>query len=180
METGVFKSKASGWSFTESQTEQCAMDHGTPSVVLREAAVQDGVYFFELYRDLLRPYFEKTSGWDERFRRAAFRVGYPLTQCETIWLGCEARVGVLCVLPSTDGSIEIALLLIEPAFQQGGIGKYVLERVCADASRMRRPVRLSTFKLNEGAVRFYLRLGFTVVSEDEHYFHFRKDPGVYK
>jgi hypothetical protein len=57
-----------------SQTEQPGNDRGTPSVVLCEAAVQDGVYFFELYRDLLRPYFEKTLGWDERFRRAAFRI----------------------------------------------------------------------------------------------------------
>jgi ribosomal protein S18 acetylase RimI-like enzyme len=161
----------------DAQTKQSGKDPDGPHIVLREAAVQDGVYFFELYRDLLRPYFEKTLGWDERFRRAAFRISYPLTQCEAIWLGCEARVGVLCVLPSIDGSIEVALLLIERAFQQSGIGKYVLERVCVGASRTRRPVRLSTFKLNERAVRLYLHLGFTVVAEDEHFFHFRRDPG---
>jgi ribosomal protein S18 acetylase RimI-like enzyme len=73
--------------------------------------------------------------------------------------------------------MAVALLLIDPSFQRAGIGKHVLERGCVGASRTRRPVRLSTFKLNERAVRLYLHLGFTVVAEDEHFFHFRKDPG---
>jgi ribosomal protein S18 acetylase RimI-like enzyme len=80
------------------------------------------------------------------------------------------------LLPSTDGSIEVALLLIEPAFQNMGIGTDVLIQVCADASRADQAVRLSTFKLNVNAIRLYRRLGFKVVSEDDHYLHFRKDP----
>jgi hypothetical protein len=56
----------------DAQTKQSGKDPDRPPIALRAAAVQDGGYFFELYRDLLRPYFEKTLGWDERFRRAAF------------------------------------------------------------------------------------------------------------
>jgi ribosomal protein S18 acetylase RimI-like enzyme len=78
--------------------------------------------------------------------------------------------------PREDSAIEVALLLVDPAFQNTGIGKHVLLRVCDDASRAHLGVWLQTFKLNENARKFYLQLGFHIVGEDEHYFHFRRDP----
>jgi ribosomal protein S18 acetylase RimI-like enzyme len=136
---------------------------------------QDGEHFFDLYRRSLRSYFESTLGWDETFRRAAFRVSYPLAHCHRICLGDEqVFAGMLCLLPGADASIEVALLLIEPAFQNIGIGQSILTQVCMDARHANQSVRLATFKLNLGAARLYLRLGFEIVSEDDHYLHFRK------
>jgi ribosomal protein S18 acetylase RimI-like enzyme len=147
-----------------------------PRIALRPATVEDGSYSFGLYQDLLRPYFESTLGWDQRFRSAAFRVSYPLEALEIIGFDGQERAGVLCLLPSVDRSIEVALLLVEPALQGLGIGTRVLARVCSNALRADRAVRLSTFRLNQSAVRLYLRLGFAVIAEDEHYLHFSKDP----
>jgi ribosomal protein S18 acetylase RimI-like enzyme len=139
-------------------------------------APEDAEYFFDLYRRSLRVYFESTIGWDEAFRRAAFRLSYPLTHCQRLCVGDDqVCAGVLCLLPSSDGTIEVALLLIEPTFQNSGIGTNVLKQVCAQATRSDQTVRLSTFKLNVRATKLYRCLGFNDVGEDDYYLYFRKN-----
>jgi ribosomal protein S18 acetylase RimI-like enzyme len=135
---------------------------------------EDAERFFDLYRRSLRSYFESTLGWDETFRRAAFRVSYPLARCRRICIGDDqVFAGMLCLLPDTHASIEVALLLIEPSFQNIGIGQSILTQVCMDARHANQTVRLATFKLNLRAARLYHRLGFEVVGEDDHYLHFQ-------
>ncbi|KVU59661.1 hypothetical protein WK68_20305 [Burkholderia ubonensis] len=85
--------------------------------------------------------------------------------------------GVLFTHPNGENAIEIALLLIDPAFQCRGIGMQVLQQVCDLAADSRLDVRLQTFRLNEGASRFYQRHGFEIVDKDENYLFFRKRCG---
>ena len=146
-------------------------------VELQVAERRDGVAFFNLYRHSLRQYFAATSGWDDAFRQAAFRFSFPIARCRRITVGEDTRFGgVACTLPNSDGSLEIALLLIEPHLQSKGIGETVLEQLCMDAQVHHQTVRLSTFKLNVRAANLYHRLGFSVIAEDEHYWHFQLQP----
>jgi len=131
-------------------------------------------FFFGLYKNLLSQYFRQTLGWDDAFRRAAFRLSYPIDRCVAIVTESDALCGVLVTQPHDENAIEIALLLIDPAFQCKGIGMQVLQRVCDMASDSRLDVRLQTFRSNERASRFYLRHGFEIVDQDEHYLFFRK------
>ncbi|WP_175964525.1 GNAT family N-acetyltransferase [Burkholderia pyrrocinia] len=131
-------------------------------------------YFFGLYRGLLSGYFRQTLGWDDTFRRAAFRLSYPIDRCMAIVVESDDPCGVLVTQPHGDKAIEIALLLIDPAFQCKGIGMQVLQQVCDVASDSRLDVRLQTFRLNERASRFYRRHGFEIVDEDENYLFFCK------
>ncbi|WP_157649369.1 GNAT family N-acetyltransferase [Burkholderia ubonensis] len=131
-------------------------------------------YFFGLYKDLLSGYFRQTLGWDDAFRRTAFRLSYPIDRCMAIVTESDAPCGVLVTQPHDGNAIEIALLLIDPAFQCKGIGMQVLQRVCDRASGCRLDVHLQTFRSNKRASRFYLRHGFEVVDQDEHYLYFRK------
>ncbi|RQR48769.1 N-acetyltransferase [Burkholderia sp. Bp9126] len=131
-------------------------------------------YFFGLYRDLLGEYFRQTLGWDDAFRCAAFRLSYPIKRCMAIVVESEDPCGVLFTQPHGEDAIEVALLLIDPAFQGRGIGMQVLQQICNLASDSRLDVRLQTFRLNEGASRFYQRHGFEIIDEDENYLFFRK------
>lgn len=144
-------------------------------VELQVAERRDGTAFFNLYRHLLRQYFAVTIGWDDAFRQAAFRFSFPIAQCRRIAVGEDGRFGgVVCTLASSDGAQEVALLLVEPCLQSKGIGSAVLDHIYTNAQADNESVRLSTFKLNVRAISLYLRLGFSVIGEDEHYFHFQR------
>ncbi|WP_323069547.1 GNAT family N-acetyltransferase [Mycetohabitans endofungorum] len=146
-------------------------------VALRAATREEYGYFFHLYRDSLSGYFRQTLGWEDDFRRAAFRVSYPVARCQAIVVdGVSRAAGVLSTQVCEDGGVEVALLLVDPAFQSRQIGATLLHRVCDAAHRDGRAVKLQTFKLNERAARFYLRQGFQIVAEDEYYLHFRCVP----
>nr|WP_255779205.1 GNAT family N-acetyltransferase [Mycetohabitans sp. B5] len=148
-----------------------------PPVALRAATREDYRYFFHLYRDSLSGYFRQTLGWEDDFRRAAFRVSYPVVRCQAIVVdGVSRAAGVLSTQVCEDGGVEVALLLVDPAFQSRGIGAALLHRICDAAHREGRAVKLQTFKLNERAARFYLRQGFRIVAEDQYYQHFRRAP----
>ncbi|MCF7694719.1 GNAT family N-acetyltransferase [Mycetohabitans sp. B2] len=146
-------------------------------VALRAATREEYGYFFHLYRNALSGYFRQTLGWEDDFRRTAFRVSYPIARCQAIVVdGVSRAAGVLSTQVCEDGGVEVALLLVDPACQRRGIGTTLLHRVCDAAHREGRAVKLQTFKLNERAARFYLRQGFQIVTEDEYYLHFRRVP----
>ncbi|MGU7811574.1 GNAT family N-acetyltransferase [Burkholderia sp. AW49-1] len=131
-------------------------------------------YFFGLYKDMLSQYFRRTIGWDDAFRHAAFRLSYPIDRCMAIVTESDTPCGVLVTQPHDENAIDIALLLIDPAFQCQGIGMQVLRHVCEMASDSHLDVCLQTFRLNERASGFYLRHGFEIIDQDDYYLFFRK------
>ena len=58
--------------------------------------------------------------------------------------------------------LDIALL---PEFQNSGVGTVLLRRLMDEARRAGLPLRHYVFILNTEALRFYERLGFTVIGE---------------
>lgn len=66
---------------------------------------------------------------------------------------------------------EIRLLDITILSEQRnrGVGTGLLLDLQAEAQRLQRPLRHSVYKANEGALRFYARLGFNLVEDYEAY-----------
>ena len=62
--------------------------------------------------------------------------------------------------------LDIALL---PERRNLGTGKVLLDRLIAEADESGVPLRHSVYKTNEGALRFYERLGFEVFEDYEVY-----------
>jgi GNAT superfamily N-acetyltransferase len=69
--------------------------------------------------------------------------------------------------------LDIALL---PEFRNRGIGALLLGRLVGEARRAGVPLRHMVFVLNEGARRFYERLGFEVFEELGAYLHMEWRP----
>ena len=62
--------------------------------------------------------------------------------------------------------LDIALL---PERRNRGTGRELIDRLITEAREAGVPLRHSVYKTNEGALRFYERLGFVVVEDYEMY-----------
>jgi GNAT superfamily N-acetyltransferase len=94
--------------------------------------------------------------------------------CSYLILIEEEAVGTLKFREQID-KVEVMQLQITPTHQGYGIGKMVLERVIQWSVGANKPVPLTVLKANP-AKALYLRLGFTLVDEDEYEFHMLRSP----
>ncbi|MFM1692463.1 GNAT family N-acetyltransferase [Aeromonas salmonicida] len=122
------------------------------------AAIKQGIY----------PYVESVFGWDDEFQRERLSCVYQPQWFSWILLGGE-RVGLLCCKPY-DNALHVHLLIISPQYQGRQLGSAVMERLHREAEREGKSrVTLSSFTRNQGALRFYERLGYKVVEGDQEF-----------
>ena len=69
--------------------------------------------------------------------------------------------------------MDIALL---PEFRNRGVGKLLVRQLADEAARAGLPLRHMVFELNEDALRFYERLGFTRLELHGAYWEMEKKP----
>ncbi|QWZ78510.1 N-acetyltransferase [Aeromonas sp. FDAARGOS 1419] len=112
------------------------------------------------------PYVESLFGWDDLFQRDRLTSSYRPQWFSWILHGGE-RIGLLCSKPYEDAQ-HVHLLIIFPQYQGRQLGAAVMERLHQEAEREGKcRVTLSSFTENHGAIRFYERLGYNVVEEDQ-------------
>jgi len=122
------------------------------------AAIKQGIY----------PYVESVFGWDDEFQRERLSRVYQPQWFSWILQGGE-RVGLLCCKPY-DNALHVHLLIISPQYQGRQLGSAVMERLHREAEREGKSrVTLSSFTRNQGALRFYERLGYKVVEGDQEF-----------
>jgi len=85
-------------------------------------------------------------------------------------------VGWLQSFVREGGELFLAQLFVEASFQRRGIGTEVMRVLIGEASGEGRVVELDVVKINP-ALRFYERLGFRVVGEEERKFNMRRELG---
>jgi len=85
-------------------------------------------------------------------------------------------VGWLQSFVREGGELFLAQLFVEASFQRRGIGTEVMRVLIGEASGEGRVVELDVVKINP-ALRFYERLGFRVVGEEERKFKMRRELG---
>lgn len=114
------------------------------------------------------PYVEALFGWDDQFQRERITNSYLPQWFSWILHGGE-RIGLLCSKPYEDAQ-HVHLLIIFPQYQGRQLGAAVMERLHQEAEREGKcRVTLSSFTENHGAIRFYERLGYNVVEEDQEF-----------
>ncbi len=122
---------------------------------------------FDLYKISLRELIDQTFGWDEHFQQNRFDTSYLKQELLSITLG-PTSIGYVAMKQETD-SIHLSLLLLQPAYQNKGFGKQAMETLLLSARSMGKKMTLCCFTRNAQAMRFYRRLGFTTIAEDEHF-----------
>lgn len=131
------------------------------------------VHAYELYKDSLFKFVDQSFGWNEQYQRTRFQSSYAP---ETIfWIVDDTgqRTGLVCYSNSGQ-SLHIALLLIYKASQGLGMGSQIMKKLEDVAVTERKPVTLSTFKANLGAISFYQGRGYLINCQDEHFYDMSK------
>jgi diguanylate cyclase (GGDEF)-like protein len=139
--------------------------------VIRLRPMTEGVVdrqsLFALYKLSLHKHIDQTFGWDENFQQERFSSSYRDSEFISVIVGTEA-VGYVALKEETD-KVHLSLLLLQPGYRGQGIGREVMQLLMSRACESGRPLTLSCFLCNEGAMRFYQKLGFSVVAKDEHF-----------
>jgi ribosomal protein S18 acetylase RimI-like enzyme len=127
---------------------------------------------FDLYKSALHQIIENVFGWDEGFQRNRFETQYELEWFN--WIETESkRIGYICYFQK-EIELHVSLLIMFDEFQNKGFGKIVMSKFEKYAHAQNKKVSLSSFKANEGAIKFYKSMGYIVTSEDEHFLDLSK------
>ena len=133
----------------------------------RIASKDDEDFIFTTYCLTMRNHVERTWGWDEEKQKNGFWKNLPLSGFQIILVE-ENPVGALFIeSDETRPADNLRMLLMQPNWQNRGIGTAVLARAIESAHAHRRRVELRVIK-NNPARKLYDRLGFAVVGEDEN------------
>lgn len=136
----------------------------SPLFTLRPATEADYLWLWELKRLTMREYVEQTWGsWNDPAQEAFFRRTFDSRTVQLILVD-EKPAGLLEVAPS-DEDLFLANIQIHPEFQNRGLGRAVVRTVQESAALLQRAVRLQVLRVNHGAQRLYVRLGFLPVDE---------------
>ncbi len=134
------------------------------NVSYRSASPSDLEFLYQLHRAAMRPSVEQTWGnWQEEWQRNRFEQRFAPEVLQIIL--CDGQpVGVLHVDERTEERF-VAMIAILPAFQGRGLGTQALRQVMQTAADQGKPVVLRVLKINQRALNFYQRLGFSVTAE---------------
>lgn len=114
----------------------------------------------------VRSQFEaQRAQYGERFPDAEYSVIlYRGSPAGRLWIG------------RTPEQIRLLDIAILREFQNQGIGAALLKRLVAESEQSGLPLRHMVFKLNDAALRFYQRFGFTQIEDVGAYIHMERRP----
>jgi ribosomal protein S18 acetylase RimI-like enzyme len=142
-------------------------------ISLRPATQEDYEFLWWLHCATMRPYVEKTWGWDEQWQAKYFHDHFDPTtrqviECDGVPVGCIS-------VERREDCIFLAAIEIAPDYQSRGIGTGLIGDLCNEANGRGVPVELQVLKVNP-ARRLYERLGFAVIGETETHYMMRRLP----
>jgi len=156
------------------------------ALVVRPMLPQDEIFLYDLYSAVRAAEFELVQipatqkelliRMQFRAQLSAYSEMYP-NSCYHLVLLDSKPVGRLWVAPG-DTDLQLVDIAIHPKLQGKGIGTVLVQRLQQEAATVRLPIRCCVFRFNPGSLRFHLRLGFSVIREDQthHYLEWRPVP----
>ncbi len=146
-------------------------------VALRPVGQDDREFLFQVYAGTRADEIAQT-GWSDEEKRAFLEMQFTAQHADytkrfpdsehTIVLVDGEAVGRVWVA-RWDEEIRLLDIALLPERRNAGTGKTLLERLQTEAAQAGLPLRHSVYKMNEGALRFYERLGFAVIEDFDTY-----------
>ncbi|MCA1635792.1 MAG: GNAT family N-acetyltransferase [Acidobacteria bacterium] len=143
------------------------------AVTLRPVMGEDDEFLLAVYASSREDELAQVQ-WPEGLKETFLRMQFDAQRAEYEQRHADAEYAVVLVDRRPAGRIwiarpgdEIHLLDIAllPEFQNSGVGTVLLRRLMDEARRAALPLRHYVFVLNTEALRFYERLGFSVIGE---------------
>jgi ribosomal protein S18 acetylase RimI-like enzyme len=128
-----------------------------PAISLRPARIDDQDFLLSLHHASMREYVAAVWGWDEDFQVEYFRNNFDPGRLRVIEIGGQA-VGVIGFDLDRE-RLYIGPFEVSPAVQNRGVGSATLAEGLRIADNAGVPATLQVLKVNERALRLYLRVG---------------------
>jgi len=127
---------------------------------LRPALEADFAFIYSVTEAAMRGYVEQTWGpWDPSFQWDNTRKSFHQGTYQII--SVQGKAAGLVAVETHDTHLQLEKLYLLPAFQNRGIGTFLVENLIARAASEGKSLRLRVLRVNP-ARRLYERLGFTV------------------
>jgi len=148
---------------TSEHTEQ------TPAVGTRPVAPEDDEFLFAVYASTRAEELAPVP-WTDEQKRAFLRMQFDAQRGEYFQRFPDADYRVILVggrpagrlwVARTGEQIRLLDIALLAEFRGRGVGARLVGQLSDEAARARLPLRHMVFQLNEAAMRFYERLGFT-------------------
>jgi RimJ/RimL family protein N-acetyltransferase len=146
---------------------------------LRPREAGDEAFLFELYSNLRTPEFialpipeaqrQQLIRMQYLAQNRAYAAQYPDSDYQIV-LRDGRPVGKIRIA-RTAGEFHLVDIVLVPEARNSGTGTSLLKQLQEEAENARMPIRSTVFRFNPGSLRFHLRLGFRIVSEDAIQFH---------
>ncbi len=123
---------------------------------------------FKVVKEGLYSYVNEVFGWDDQFQHSRLKQDYQFEWFH--WVYCRGEnVGMVCY-KRYNNAMHVHLLVIFPKYQGQGFGSRVMEKIKVEAcSEQREKITLSSFVINQQAVRLYKGLGYKVTDSDNDF-----------
>ncbi|HLL76212.1 MAG TPA: GNAT family N-acetyltransferase [Pyrinomonadaceae bacterium] len=164
---------------TETQTEQA------PAVDTRPVAPEDDDFLLDVYASTRADEMALVP-WTQEQKRAFLKMQLDAQRAEYERRFPEADYRVILVAGRPAGRLWVARtpeqirlldIALLPEFRNRGAGALLLRRLTDESERTGLPLRHMVFQLNEEALRFYERLGFTRLELHGAYWEMEKKVG---
>jgi len=139
-------------------------------VIFSKLGAEERTAAFSAFKKYMKPVVDRAFGWDEEFQRSGFHSHLKAEWFYWIYIRDE-KVGILCKRQK-ENSIHIHLLIIFTEAQRKGIATAVTQALISNAGEQKVALTLSCFKNNKPALNLYKKLGFSIKSQDEHFYDF--------
>lgn len=115
----------------------------------------------------MKEHVERAWGWKEKFQLESFDKHLPSNEFQIIY-NHKSRVGAYLLKDKSD-HFWLEMILIDPAYQNLGIGTKLINGILNNTCSSTKPLRFSVIKGNP-AINLYKRLGFSIYGEDDNFY----------
>jgi ribosomal protein S18 acetylase RimI-like enzyme len=157
----------------------------TQAVETRPVAPEDDEFLFDVYASTRAEELAPVP-WTDEQKRAFLRMQFDAQRGEYYQRFPDSDYRVILVAGRPAGRLWVARtprqvrlldIALLPEFRGQGVGARLVLGLADEAARAGLPLRHMVFQLNEGALRFYERLGFTRLELHGAYWEMEKKPG---
>lgn len=138
------------------------------NIVERPVKDSDMEFLWTLQKETMQYYVEAIWGWNEDDQRKRFLDKFKTDNRKI--LECDGKSIGLWHIETHPDHIFLASILIQPSYQNRGVGTAKISELIKEADKCKIPIRLQVL-LGNPAVNFYKRLGFSEYTRSDTHRH---------